>query len=169
VALWCSTARTGFGFGRSHGGQHAPEDPVAASWPLFARRTGGRSATARRGVQTMTLASAWAVISPCRKGTVAAGSMSDSCGPGCPPRGSLFPADTLRSLFLASARGNQRWMSREEHRTRSCRVPRRRNGDSFGCSCSIAGRANREPSGRLLLEGCSWAGKPRRGSALHSG
>jgi hypothetical protein len=99
VALWCSTARTGFGFGRSHAGQHAPEDPVAASWPLFARRTGSGSVTARRGVQTMTLASAWAVISPCRKGTVAAGSMSDSCGPGFPPRGSLFPADTLRRLF----------------------------------------------------------------------
>lgn len=62
----------------------------------FARRTGGRLATARRGTETATPASAGIVISPCREGTVAVGFTSGSGGPGFPSRGWFFPTDTPR-------------------------------------------------------------------------
>lgn len=149
MALWCSTAKSGFGFGWSLDRQHAPQDPVATSWLSFARRTVGRSATARRGMQTMTLALARAVISPRREGTAATGSISDSSGLGFFSRGLAIPSrhSAEVALWLRSEAANA-GVFREEHQRRSCGVPCEPRKEFTTYSAALVPVARH---GRLLL------------------
>jgi hypothetical protein len=77
VVFYC---QTGSGFGRGHDGQHAPQDPVAASRLSLARGTDGKLATAQHGTEVATPASAGVVILACREGTVAVGFTSGKGG-----------------------------------------------------------------------------------------
>jgi hypothetical protein len=162
MALWCSTVSTGSGFGRGHDGQHAPQDPVAASRLSFARRTDGKLATARHGTEIATPASVGVVISPCREGTVAVGFTSGKGGLGFPSGGWFFPVDTPRRRLTVSARGSQRWMSREERGTRSCRAPRepRKRSTEFSAALLPVPGHGRSDSvrPRMAIGGRHWVG-----------
>jgi hypothetical protein len=109
------------------------------SWLSLARGTGGGAAATRRDIEVTTPASVRAVISPCRKGTEAAGTRSGNDGPGFPSRGTFFPAHIPRrpSFGFGQEAANAGCPGRSAERC-GCRVQKRLRKESTKCSAAPA-------------------------------